>query len=269
MTAEAQKQQVLENARIAYKTCPLCDAAQIEKLRHADCSKHPLYNRILPSQMLWMHCTLCAHIFTDGYFTDEAARIIFSKTNEHQIAGYDMERQRPISARMIDKVLPYVHEGDWLDVGFGNASLLFTAHEYGFIPVGIDLREDNVRILKGKDIEAYCTDLRTLDHAGRYSVISMADVLEHVPFPKECLASVYRLLREEGIVFISMPNSDSPLWESLSRADINPYWGEIEHYHNFGRQRLYSLLDECGFEPLRYGISERYRACMEVIARKR
>jgi hypothetical protein len=29
------------------------------------------------------------------------------------------------------------------------------------------------------------------------------------------------------------------------------------------------LLREIGFEPLRYGISERYRACMEVIARKR
>jgi hypothetical protein len=44
--------------------------------------------------------------------------------------------------------------------------------------------------------------------------------------------------------------------------------GSIEHYHNFSRSRLYALLRETGFEPVRYGISERYRACMEVIARK-
>jgi hypothetical protein len=49
---------------------------------------------------------------------------------------------------------------------------------------------------------------------------------------------------------------------------VNPYWGEIEHYHNFGRRRLYALLEEHGFEPARYGVSFRYRACMEVIARR-
>lgn len=265
MTSTAEKPQ---NARIPYASCPLCDAQQIETLLQADCSKHPLYNKILPPLMTWKKCELCAHIFTDGYYTNEAAQVIFSKTNEHQITGADMERQRPVSARMIDKVLPFAQDGCWLDIGFGNASLLFTAKEYGFTPVGIDLREDNVKKLKVMDVEAHCIDLTTLDHPGRYSVISMADVLEHVPFPKDCLAAVHKLLKKDGIAFLSMPNSDSPLWEVLSKAGANPYWGELEHYHNFGRERLYDLLKECGFEPLRYGISERYRACMEVIAQK-
>ena len=61
---------------------------------------------------------------------------------------------------------------------------------------------------------------------------------------------------------------DSVLWQALNNAKANPYWGEIEHYHNFGRTRLYALLKECGFEPLLYGISHRYRACMEIIAKK-
>jgi hypothetical protein len=53
----------------------------------------------------------------------------------------------------------------------------------------------------------------------------------------------------------------------LDEARQNPYWAEIEHLHNFGRRRLYSLLREHGFEPCRYDISRRYVACMEVIAR--
>jgi hypothetical protein len=61
---------------------------------------------------------------------------------------------------------------------------------------------------------------------------------------------------------------ESMLWKAMDRQRANPYWAEIEHYHNFGRSRLYALLREMGFEPLRYGISERYRAGMEVIARK-
>jgi hypothetical protein len=34
------------------------------------------------------------------------------------------------------------------------------------------------------------------------------------------------------------------------------------------RQRLYDLLDEHGFKPLHDSVSERYRVCMEVIARR-
>ena len=48
-----------------------------------------------------------------------------------------------------------------------------------------------------------------------------------------------------------------------------PYWAEIEHYHNFDRASLYKLLAECGFEPVSYGVSDRYRCTMEVVARYR
>ena len=66
-----------------------------------------------------------------------------------------------------------------------------------------------------------------------------------------------------------MPNLDSSMWRSLDAQNANPYWPELEHYHNFSRPRLYILLEETGFTPLRYGVSERYRACMDEIARKK
>jgi len=267
--AAVKKELDKTGTRILYKSCPLCDSGRIKEFITADCTKHPIYNKILPPQMVWKRCGACTHVFTDGYYTDEASQVLFSKTNDHQKVGYDIEGQRFVSARMIEKVLNYVQKGDWMDIGFGNGSLLFTAHEYGFTPVGTDLRRDNVEDLKKWGIEAYCKDIAELGHEDRYSVISMADVLEHVPYPKDFLASVHALLADEGLLFISMPNMDSMLWNAMDKAGVNPYWGELEHFHNFGRTRLYSLLEECGFTPLRYGVSERYRACMEVIARKK
>lgn len=237
-------------------------------LLSADCTKHPLYNPALDTTITWKQCKACSHIFTDGYFTDEAARIVFSKTHENQQVGNDMERQRYVSAHMVEKVLPYHQNGYWLDIGFGNASLLFTAHEYGFKPVGVDLREKNVATLKQFGIEAHAVDVAKLPHDDRYSVISLADVLEHVPYPKMFLATVSRLLKAGGVALISMPNADCMLWHAMNKMNANPYWMELEHFHNFGRARLYALLRECGFEPVRYGVSERYRVCMEVVARK-
>lgn len=218
--------------------------------------------------MHWNSCEGCGHVFTDGYFTEEACQLIFGKTHDHQKVGGDLEKNRIVSARMIEKVLPYASEGHWLDVGFGNGSLLFTAQEFGFSPIGIDLRADTVRVMNELGITAYQRGVTDLALDEPCAVISMADVLEHIPFPKLALEAANRLLRPGGVLLISMPNSENVLWTAMTAQDVNPYWGEIEHYHNFSRTRLYSLLQEFGFAPRRYGISERYRVCMEVVALK-
>jgi len=96
----------------------------------------------------------------------------------------------------------------------------------------------------------------------------MAGVLEHLPFPKTGLAAAHWLLRPNGVLFLSMPNMDNMVWLLLHANGVDPYWGEIEHYHNFSRKRLYALLQNHGFRPVEYRISKRYRLCMEVIAIK-
>lgn len=254
--------------RIPFGKCPLCECPALADAAKADISGHPLYQASLGRIVQWKRCTACGHIFTEGYFSDEALRLIFSRTHENQQAGFELEQQRYLSAHIVEKVLPYASSGTWLDVGFGNGSLLFTAQEYGFAPLGLDLRADNVKAMAALGIEAHCKDIADLSLEGACAVISMADVLEHAPYPKKTLQAARRLLSDDGVLFVSLPNRDSMVWRALDRQRTNPYWAEIEHYHNFGRTRLYALLAEMGFEPVRYGISERYRAGMEVIARK-
>ena len=254
--------------RIPFGKCPLCECPELADAATGDCSGHPLYHSSLSPLIRWKRCIACAHVFTEGYYTDESSKLIFSRTHEPQQAGADMEQQRFASAHIVEKVLPYVSAGIWMDVGFGNGSLLFTAQEYGFKPLGLDLRAANVEAMAAFGIEARCQDITELSLESRCAVISMADVVEHVPYPKAPLRAARQLLAGAGVLFISMPNMESVLWKTLDRQMANPYWAEIEHYHNFGRSRLYALLREVGFEPVRYGVSERYRACMEVIAKK-
>ncbi len=253
--------------RVLYEGCPLCQSRDMRDLCKADCSRHPLYQPIVPKVMNWMECSECGHVFTDGYFSPEAAAVVFSRTNETQQPGYQFEAQRKVSSRIVERVARFVQGGKWLDVGFGNGSLLFTALEWGFVPVGLDLRIKSVEAMKKLGVEAYRLDILDLKN-DQFNVISMADVLEHMPFPQKGLEAAHRLIAPNGILFLSMPHYKCPAWQLLDMAKANPYWGELEHFHNFTRQRLYSLLEERGFKPLLYGISERYRVCMEVIARR-
>ncbi len=256
------------NYRINYKSCPLCDSASFYPIYRGDCSKHKLYKPELPTLMQWMECTECKHHFIDGYFNDDGIKKIFSDTHENQKIGYQIEQQRLVSARILNKVIAYKDSGTWLDIGFGDGALLFTAQEYGFNCIGTDLREENVKIIKNLGIEAYSENIENIKFNEKISVVSMMDVLEHVPYPKKMLSVVSNILEENGIIVISMPNIESMIWKLMKQNNKNPYLGEIEHYHNFSRTRLYKLLIEFSLKPIHYGISERYRACMEVIAIK-
>lgn len=254
--------------RTCYEFCPLCESTDFSNEAVGDCSSHPCFDPRLPKKMQWLKCNKCGHNFIDGYFNSAGEDIVFSSTIEGQKVGHNIEENRKVSSRMVEKVLNFKNSGRWLDVGFGNGSLLFTSKEYGFEPVGIDLREENVKILQSIGIEAYCGYLEELGFSGKFSVISLMDVLEHVPFPKVMLGEVTKLLDEDGILLISMPNSENIVWEAMSKQGLNPYLSELEHCHNFSRSRLYELLKEFKIEPVRYGISERYRVCMEVVAQK-
>lgn len=254
--------------RVAYDRCPLCRSRDFAFLRADDCTRHPSWAPPLSPKMRWMSCTTCSHVFVEGPFTNATLETVFSVTQKNQAAGAGIEANRAISARMIEKVLPYRDAGAWLDVGFGNGSLMFTAQEFGFEVCGLDLRTVEVDRMKGFGFDARAVDLVEAGFEERFDVVSMADVLEHTPDPVAMLAAAHSALREGGVLFLSMPNADAFLWAAMTAQNANPYWAELEHYHNFGRKRLNALLIETGFTPVRFGISERYRCCMEVIARK-
>ena len=255
-------------ARILYENCPLCKSNKIIKSEIGDCSEQRLYNPIIPTKMQWMNCEDCHHQFINGHFTDEALEVIFSKQPEEQVVGFEVEKQRILSARIIEKILPFKSNGIWLDVGFGNGSLLFTADEFGFEPIGVDLRKDGVLTLQSLGMQAYCDLVQNIEFEKPISVVSMMDVLEHIPFPKDVLISLHSKMDEDGCLLISCPNSESWIWKFMTAKNGNPYFNTVEHYHNFSKTRLESLLNECGFNIKKYGISERYRSGMEIIAQK-
>ena len=62
----------------------------------------------------------------------------------------------------------------------------------------------------------------------------------HAGRPRKALQQAHGLLAEGGVLFISLPNRDCLSWKVMDRTGTNPYWGELEHFHNFDRAGQYS-----------------------------
>ena len=261
-----------DGSRILYQSCPLCGEEKIKFFREADCSAHPHYRDGLPRSIRWVRCTSCGHIFAEGYFTEDVLAQVLESVHPHQMPtpGKELETARHVAGRIVSTLgsVRGVLGGRWLDVGFGNGALLTTAAEFGYEALGIDLRPAVVTAMRSLGYPAHCVEFADFKDEEAFDIISMADVLEHMPFPRQALRHAHELLKPGGVVFISMPNMDCLIWKLLDQQGSNPYWAEVEHCHNFTRERLYALLQQVGFDPCHHAVNARYVAGMEVIARK-
>src|SRR5438105_14324147 len=108
-------------ARIPYEACALCEGRDMDEVHVASVTGYPHYKPELPPTQRWMRCRACDHEFVDGYFTEEAHRILLSEIHPSQAPGSDVETARYVSAKMVESVcaLRSGLGGRWLDVGFG------------------------------------------------------------------------------------------------------------------------------------------------------
>jgi SAM-dependent methyltransferase len=263
--------------RTPYPACPICGLSDFSNVVVGNCKRHPMWHPPLPENLTWLRCSGCGHIFTDSFYTEAGLTELFRHANSGQLAGGDLNQQRLLWEPVIQRVLQALPDRtaifndartSWLDVGCGSGGLVFTAEEFGFSATGLDLREEAVRRIRDLGYQAQQGDLLSIQSAVPINVISMADLLEHTPYPVAVLRRAHELLDAKGVLYISCPNRESSSWLQMNINKANPYWCEIEHYHNFSRKSLMWLLRQCGFVPVSYAVSNRYVSCMEIVAVK-
>ena len=259
-----------------FPSCPLCSGQSV-KVIEADCRGYVSWHEGLPPILSWMRCTACGHIHTEDYWTTTGLEQVFKHTHAGQSAGGNPDQKRQTWKPVVQNVLTVLGGFSvlqsqpvppmWIDVGCGDDGLVMTAAEFGFHAVGLDARAQTVQALRESGYQAACGDFMTVKVEANPFIISMMDVLEHLPNPCEALQRAHSLLHEKGVLVISLPNSDCSSWRLM--GNTNPYWIEIEHYHNFSRQRLTALLNQYGFDVVHYDIPFRYKAQMELYAIKK
>jgi SAM-dependent methyltransferase len=224
--------------------------------------------------LTWLACPSCGHVHTDGYWTAEGLDLLLAHVHDGQVADSNFDQKRFIWAPVVQAVVELLDRPEltfdgrltWLDVGCGDGALVTTAAEFGFDALGLDVRKETVQKIAALGYKAVEGDFLGISVSKPIAVVSLMDVLEHLPFPVAALRKAYDILEPNGVLAVSCPNMESVSWQAMDRTRSNPYWLEMEHCHNFSRRLLTSVIRQCGFRPMRYSVSQRYKAGMEILA---
>lgn len=222
-------------------------------------------------------CAACGLVSVFPLPKDDESAAVYAKdyfSGASKGFGYvdydaDKEAMRPVFVRYlahIERLLPSAKAGAagsragsgksvgrLMDIGAATGFFVALANGRGWEASGIEISEYAAGLARsrGLDVKTGTLDGFAAFPAGSFDLVTMWDVIEHMPDPSKDLARAWDLLKKGGLLAINTPDSGS-----LYARIMGSRWHLLvppEHIWYFNRKSLKSLLDENGFEALEIG----------------
>ncbi len=138
-----------------------------------------------------------------------------------------------------------------LDIGCGEGVLLENAKRLGFDVTGVDYSEQAVEMCREKNLRALCLDIegQGLPFDEEFDIAIAGEIIEHLFDYYRFLASVNKCLTQNGLLFLTTPNSAWFVYRVLYLLGKTPT--EIQsllHLRFFSLSHLLAICRDQGFK---------------------
>ncbi len=240
------------NSGVEYRACPCCGEDDFDVLFESNMSGSDFPKAVetvymLPGRAWGRHvrCQSCQFIYVNPI--EQAVRINEAYSQRESTDAPVIRETRLRAAQEQVRLISRREHGSYLlDIGCGEGFFLFNASRAGYDAKGVELSRDAADYARTEfnlDVQAKpFEELRFPENC--FDVITMWQVLEHVPYPRAILEEAHRILKPRGLLALSTPNIDGLPARILGRR-----WWNIRmlHINQFSTKTLGALLDNTGF----------------------
>ncbi len=236
--------------------CPICSSRRLipfRKGRFSAADISPERIRITDAEygLTWSlsRCLDCYYIFAnpcpEAEFLSSVYREVVDPAYEEEAAG-----RRYNFRRILRRLSRFAPQKGWLfDVGAATGLFLDEAKQKGWRVSGVEVSQWAVDQAREKyGIHLYQGSFETLALGQEfYDAVTLIDILEHTPNPKEIAEKAYQILKTGGIIVVVTPDFDSLTAHLAGRR-----WWHFRpgHLGYFNRQSLRKILELTGFSIL-------------------
>jgi SAM-dependent methyltransferase len=175
------------------KTCNLCDSGELKKIddSHNICQ-----------------CSSCGYIFDNPRPSFKEICEYYSKPGKYNIWLENHVPREKLWKRRLNLMRKWKKPGNLLDVGAGIGQFLDIGR-YDFTELcGTEISDSAIHIAKERyGLDIFQGSIEDVDFTSRkFDNITIFHVLEHVEDPRAVIRKCQALLKEDGILFIAVPN---------------------------------------------------------------
>jgi len=226
-----------------YRSCNVC----------GHCSPSLLYRK---EGFAVVRCPACSLVFVgdpleDIDFSGLYDASYYRSADARLYADYFGEEtgRRAAARRNLRLLRLFARRGRILDVGCAAGFFLAEAKQY-FEPFGVEFSPVSSAFAR----ERFGLDVRTGTLAesgfsdGFFNVVTLWDVIEHVPDPAALLGEVFRVLRPGGLAVLTTGDIESPFARRAGSEWplMTPPW----HLYFFNRKTILGISEATGFRPV-------------------
>lgn len=137
-----------------------------------------------------------------------------------------------------------VGKGELLDIGAGTGDFLLEAKNRGWKVFGAEPNSSarELATKKGLDLMQDTSEF----NSGKFDVITLWHVLEHVPDLEEQITELKRLLKKDGLLVVAVPN-----FKSYDAQVYGQNWAAYDvprHLYHFSQTSIKKIFDEFSFK---------------------
>jgi SAM-dependent methyltransferase len=240
--------------------CPVCGGRDSRVLRQSSypdgitvaevqamfsaSSDHGLFDRVVKCfcGMIYIAPRLDAALIERGYSSGEDP--VFVAQNANRVRTFSGKIRSILSRTGLEPRGKRI-----LDVGCAGGAFLVAAREAGFDVHGIEPSywlSDYGRKNYGLDVRQGILEPGAFPDAS-FDVITVWDVIEHVPDPHSLLQTIHAALKPDGYLWLSYPDAGSTAARVLGWKW--PFWLSV-HLHYYRRDSMRRQLEGAGFDVL-------------------
>lgn len=219
------------------KKCELCHGNEI-LLRHP---------RVRDNEELQvLECVNCGLVFLSSFkhISEEFYEKSGMLNGQVNLKKYRQHSYKD-DQRRADELREKVTGKRVLDFGCGAGGFLHLIKEFAEEAAGVELDEHINASINGEGIQCFKNISKV---EGKYDVITLFHVLEHLVNPKYILNQLKHFLSEDGSIIIEVPNADDALltlYKSREFADFT-YWSC--HVYLYNAYTLKLVVEQAGFK---------------------
>ncbi|MBF0499254.1 MAG: methyltransferase domain-containing protein [Candidatus Riflebacteria bacterium] len=205
-------------------------------------------------------CIDCGLVYAKNFF--ERPSVVYDESyfqtqNKYTAEAGQFERGFEL---LFDKISLFKSAGNILDIGTGVGSLLVVARRRGFNPTGVEM--SNWASAYARDRFQLPVKTGILEQANfaseSFDVVVLNHSLEHIPDPVAILREARRILRNDGLLVIGVPNVASIM--AFIKREHWASWHPGEHIWFFSPRSLRKLLKQTGFSIRHFEARDNYPA---------
>ncbi len=208
-------------------------------------------------------CKSCGHVFSTFEQKDHYEGYWGEKEATFDLDWWDLAH-RDVYTEFIETFLKN-DTGNILDVGCGLGFFVKAVREKRprWNAIGYEMSASAVKFAKEKnklkDIFSGQVEKSKLKKES-FEIITLWDVIEHIPKPQPLLKYLHSLLKPGGILFVQTPNFPVQLFKAKLKVLLygmkpNVHYLEAkDHINDYSERTLVKLSNQCGFESCEYRI---------------